>query len=161
MTQITESDYKTAQLGDAKVRQDFLNAIDFGSERTLFEEIKYIPRSDLDIASFLGFDPEGDDEMRMEYRGMQTKPGVVIYGVFAKTGFIKFMNILLEHEMHHVRQCSFRPWGFLELYELRQNPRFREYANAIVEIPACLNQIKANARFKIGESEVRIVLQDY
>ena len=41
MAQVTEADYKTAQQGDAKVRQDFLDAIDFGENCPLKERAEY------------------------------------------------------------------------------------------------------------------------
>ena len=159
MVQITASDYRTAQDGNAKVRQEFLNAVDLEDAREFVSEIKYTPSAfDERGITFMAFNSK-------ELCFLRSGP-VIITPTFVEVhpesfGHLThqgFLSCLIDHEGYHARQDVKKPEGIMEIDEiLRSLPHHRyqksSYFESLLELPAYANQIMRAERRGLTEDE--------
>jgi hypothetical protein len=155
MAQPTESDYKTAQAGDAKVRQEFIDALDFGKDRKLIDRVKYVDRVDAS-KDYTGERTEKECLMSfMPFIQLNNSKGfcassknIYFYqGIFTED-FLFFMNSTYAHELHHARQLAEKINTFC-LYNL-----FGGYFQTLAELPAWLNQTASQERFPLNHEDL-------
>jgi hypothetical protein len=136
MAQVTESDYRTAQKGNADVRQEFLDTIDLEDARKFIKRVDYrregsIMKVRLCVA---------EKGRRIVYVGQEA---------FDITSLEEFSSALIDHEGYHARQ-------FLERKPLIKQIQEKALANTrlgnchadleifriIYELPAYANQLE-------------------
>lgn len=147
MAQVTESDYKQAQQGDAKVRQEFLDAIDLEDAREFVKNISY---------STLRGQSRGVGGQSYERR-MCCSPSYSTLAIFFGRRKIKdkslievcpasfenfsyafFLSALIDHEGQHARQHVQNFTGCTKIINLKKEKL--DYSTFLVELPALYNQ---------------------
>lgn len=110
MTQLAESDYRTAQAGDAKVRQEFLDAIDFGDKGEFVRKVIYDPDCSLYYSrtfhyrSFEDFKKNVGASLtspKLFRRFITKKSDVVVFPSIWKYSFGMLKSIICDHEEYH------------------------------------------------------------
>jgi hypothetical protein len=110
MTQPTESDYKTAQAGDAKVRQEFIDAIDFEDKKEFVRRVTYDERGNFFkrnpshygsvIASLLKIDASSESPVLFD-RFFTKKSNIYVFPKLFEYEFNLFHSIFVDHEGYH------------------------------------------------------------
>lgn len=158
MTQVSESDYRTAQQGGARVRQDFVDAVNFGNESGLQKIIRVCPSKNRVVSDVRYQQIQTNLMMNMStyiFPQQDFALGGQILEIFpwAFTDcFTNFMSSMLHHELHHARQ-----------YQKKENRIFRAkialgelvnhkyYEQLLAEIPAFLNQLTVTGEFSVSQ----------
>lgn len=155
MAQVTQSDYRTAQNGDAGVRQEFVDAIDLGEGKEFLTEVRYVPEDDIAYGVFGAIQYSYMSFEKANFIDLFKSNKVGHFNVHPyafEMGFIDFMNALMVHEMTHARQIeSRRIFHALEPLAYACG-LFRKYSNYIYdleEIPAYTNQLDFNNEFRL------------
>lgn len=151
--QVTESDYRTAQQGNARVRQEFLDAVEFGEDRRLFDRVIYNSSQEFgrylhsceNTPTRLAFAPI----INFKNSTVKTRP-IKVYPEIFKMPFGYFMNSTLRHEIHHARQLDQNPESFIDL-AFGICLMASEYCAALIEIPAHLNQTIPGKEFPLSK----------
>lgn len=149
MAQVSESDYKIAKESkDPSIRQEFLNAIDFGNNSYLVKRRKYFHkrRGDKDYIC-----SREDFEVTMQFNysvnpkkfDLNSSRFEIFSSAFEEYTFTDFMNTLLYHEVHHARQFNQEHIRRFDSYLDKRSKSFQEYGDILTEIPAFLNQLMA------------------
>jgi hypothetical protein len=147
MAQVTESDYRAAQQGDARVRQEFLDAVDLEDAREFVSEINYTSSAFNEKGiTFMSFNSK---ELCFLRSGpvIITPPFIEIHPEsFDYLTCQGFLSCLIDHEGYHARQDVKKPEGIREIDEiLRGLPHHRyqksSYFESLLELPAYANQI--------------------
>ena len=137
MAQLTESDYRIAQDGNAKVRQEFLEAVDLEDAKEYVRKVIYIPQNIPQTKFWMGVNPYS--------------PRTIIVGksAFKDFSFSYFEAVLKKHEGVHVRQ-------FQEKKDIMKRINFRRIFSffdnsfsweSIVEIPTYYNLLPSSQNF--------------
>lgn len=170
MTQVSESDYRTAQEGNAKVRQEFLDAVDL-EEAGEFIFTTLYRHSNIPSESYIR-----DKRCESNILMVTILPAIKLFGIkfpFSRESgigvfkdafnlsFPSFLGTLIDHEGQHARVNYRRPLSHTTL-DLRikraKSPEEREYFGALNELPAYANEL-ANAKRR-GLSHEEIIIAD-
>jgi hypothetical protein len=153
MAQVTESDYETARKGNAKVRQEFLEAVDLEDARDFVGRVIYKKISKRDSWATT-FPPTF----------FRKKSRVEVYGGIFNNIFEGFMSIFLDHEGYHAIQEVERRKTILEAIgrdeTIYHDPfRVREYIGNLKESLAFASQIQ-NAEKRGLDTEIKSYLTE-
>lgn len=159
MVQVTASDYRTAQDGNAKVRQEFLDAIDLEDAREFVSRIKYVPsvlnKKGITFMSFsskeLCFLSSGPVIITPQFVEVHPES-------FGHLTYQGFLSCLIDHEGYHARQDVKRTWEVNEINEILTDlPHHRyqksSYFESLLELPAYANQIMRAERRGLTDDE--------
>jgi hypothetical protein len=176
MTQVTESDYRTAQQGDAKVRQEFIDAIDLEENIDFVENVRYescresleanscgllenlkIEKTFLHIPSSYFFHIYFLNRFKSDGK----KSEIRIYPSAFDFSYENFMSSLIDHEAFHARQCMTNSFG----YSWATNERLRNkksyvdriYYYMLIEAPAVANQLANKNRELKSEDRAEVL----
>jgi hypothetical protein len=170
MVQVSESDYKTAQQGNERVRQEFIDAIDLGDAGEFVRKVLYHKKIEYRKSTI--------NEIRMcPQRVMCCVPNksVLFDRLFDKTrivgksiievhpysfeglGYQYFLSALIDHEGYHARQMVQNCSGY-EIIDnrIRNSDNFPElkYLISLLEVPAYNSQLFRRGLRKLSEKEV-------
>lgn len=155
MAQVTESDYRTAQKGNAKVRQEFLEAVDLEDAAEFVSQVKYDPK-------FKQRKPDRDGLFTyMCHRGRYTwasPSGEYIRGTvfqnsivlvcsraFSDFSWKEFLSGFIDHERQHSRQYKLKTNGYNNIQKMKgkleNNTDAHNYYMALIEVSAYANQL--------------------
>jgi hypothetical protein len=161
MTQVSQSDYRTAQKGNAKVRQEFIDAIDLGEDKKLIKSIKYVSTNFEEEIPLLG-------ESVLTVMALQPTLDIIIltggkvgaleiYPTAYEYVYTDFMNSLCHHELTHARKIvnhrieSTAGAIFTGLFR----KSMEDYFEVLEEIPAYMSQLSSTAFFQ-PTTELRV-----
>jgi len=161
MVQVTESDYKTAQAGDAKVRQDFLDAIDLEEAGDFVKKVYYDPSpfSPHERGSFTAM---SSDTLIFKFFNFSLSLGRSRISVYPKSFDIRypsFMCTLIKHEGQHARQSMYHPYSYAQISILIEKAKnnndssFSKYLESLLEIPALTNELMSSNKFGLSHEE--------
>ena len=158
MVQLTESDYKTAQQGNAKIRQEFLDAIDLEDAAEFVTEKVYQLNSEITRGYPFegGLISNGKEEIALmtheglyslAYSGRLFVNSIVsIYPeAFDNLTCREFLSCLIDHEGQHSRQFRKRTSAY-EMFKEERRTSVEgtwedDYFRSLLELPAYANQL--------------------
>jgi hypothetical protein len=165
MTQVSESDYKTAQQGNAKVRRDFVKAINLGRDERLVSKREYLP---ITKNSFSYFSTQGNSPAlmnlsvvldRIDYRLGETT--LQVFPDAFHHDYDYFMNSILHHELHHARPYQNPKYRFFVGNILCfGNKPLNNYSDRLAEIPAFMNQVSARRNFPLCQEDQQSITEN-
>lgn len=159
MTQVTESDYKEAQNGDAKVRQEFCDAVDLEDASGNITKVLYeIPKEKPEKNEYGEFDlMSHHGEYTWESPTGKSVPGCMYIDttihVFPKAfeilSFEEFLSAKIDHEGvqqgGQFRKNSRKYNSIMRKYFAKEK-HIGDYYQAIIELPAYANQLIRSER---------------
>lgn len=168
MAQVTESDYKQAQQGDAKVRQEFLDAIDLEDAGEFIREFEYVPN----FSVMLNTNNQPNTLMQCLFPRIYS-PNKDLMEKFKQLGFFKSKIIIfseafnqscglflssLYHEKFHAEQLYLLPEMVFKLQEKADfvgegNIEKSREILSLLEMPAYLDQQTSANRFNLRAGE--------
>jgi hypothetical protein len=146
---VTKSDYETARAGDAKVRQEFLDAVDLGEAKGFVKSVKY-------QSSSFSYSREGFFTAMVCESPLSTffkiplslgRSDIVVYPESFIFSYHQFFNSLINHEGQHARQAMYHPYFYTKIYSLKDeaekqdNVSLYEYLDSLLEVPALANEL--------------------
>jgi hypothetical protein len=164
MTQITEYDYRTAQEGDARVRQDFLDSVNLEDAREFVREVKY----DFTGEHFKKYPNYSENHKRKTLAStvdagflprvfLRKKSDIVVFPRLFKVPFKFFLSILIDHEGYHAAQTTQRrkyefrvAMGKSSFFEIPASPNV-DYLRHLKEATAFMSQLQNSAKRQLPE----------
>ena len=154
MTQVTESDYRTAQQSNARVRQEFLDAVNFEGHNTNPKVIYVYPNHPIVVDFYKKHNlPMEGKVMSIPY-GPEEAVRIHVFRKAFDLPFNDFLNVLIHHEGHHVRQVlagfsrKIASWG------IPMDLMGDDYQASLLELPALQNQINPASRRALTNEEL-------
>jgi hypothetical protein len=161
MTQVSESDYRIAQRGDEKVRQEFMNEVDLEESKEFFKRVIYQSeqvetRALAHLASF--YIHETDNSLIFKLKN--EKSDLIAYPNAFEMSYPLFLSVCIDHEGQHGRQCILNPRGYewtqnkiIQMVAYEKDPK---YFMELIEASALANQMLNAERRKLPEIETGI-----
>jgi hypothetical protein len=143
MTQISESDYKTAQEGDSQSRQKFIESMDLGELRKIVPIVLYFPMG-LKQSPYTQMSCIPIDALGLNLDKSPTHKSLIgIYPSAFEMSLGIFRSVLIDHEGYHARQNHLYPQAVNKIEKLILSlPREKtRELKSVLEIPAYLYQI--------------------
>jgi len=161
MAQVTKSDYETAQKGDAKVRQDFLGAVDLEEARDFVKDIFYCSSSSdsTNSDSFIAMSCNSPMSHFFKIPFTLGRSNLVVYPESFAFSYPQFINSLIKHEGQHARQAMYHPYFYAKIHYLIEEGRkqdsglFCKYLGALREVPALANELISSDKFDFIDTE--------
>lgn len=168
MVQVTESDYRTAQDGNAKVRQEFLDAIDLEDLRIFSPEVFYdFTKRNNTRKKFRDGEP-GLMACLSTYSpaSMISFGKLVVYPeAFHFFSYGEFLSGFLDHEGQHLRQLKENPsgwnWNVDNKSKTLKSPNRNIYFTELFEIPAIANQLARRTKRNLTIEEKNNLIEQF
>lgn len=160
MAQVTKSDYETAQVGDAKVRQDFLESVDLEEASEFVKKVSYDPSSKPVVNnSFFAMCCHSPGYIFFNFALNIGKSDISVYPESFTFSYPQFINSLIKHEGQHARQAKYHPYFYPKRYSLACIAREQgdiplyDYLESLVEISALANELIDSDKIKLADNE--------
>ncbi len=147
-----KSDYKGAQNGNSKVRQEFLDAIVLGEAGEFIKELEYSRTPILKESVYFKGIIKVVSEGSMTFQEEKSKV-IVFSNAFEKNSFHYFLSSLIDHEGQHARQYGQgimdSQYNFVAEQHSIRTPRdlLIDYSQSLLELSAYANQL-VSERYK-------------
>jgi hypothetical protein len=153
MAQVTESDYREAQLGDERIRQEFLDTLHLEDVKKFVNKVVYFPDNEENTLMCCGKDYFDFPEKFGIAIPKSTKSTLIVYPTSFNLPLSLFLSALIDHEGQHARQNYMKPIFRAQLYAKELSTRNEKkllYYELLDEIPAYANEAARSDLRKIN-----------